>query len=316
MSRRLQISFSGGETSAYLVYWMLRNRPDYDDVIVTFANTGQENEATLEFIHRCDLYFGFKTVWLEGVQNHGVRQTPTPKVVTFATASRDGTPFLDAISKYGIPNNKYKHCTRSLKTTVMENHARSIGWAAGTYDTAIGIRSDEIDRVSTSADKYRLVYPLAFAHPVTKPMINAFWSTQPFRLQLKGYQGNCKWCWKKSDRKLFTIMAESPEVFDFPRKMEQEFPRFGPEFKKDTPKPADYSRVFFRSNRSTDDMFRDYHAALDSGRFTPALDDAAPVDFDPSLDLGGGCEESCEVYADEDETYLAEEKGRDCEVAR
>lgn len=46
--------------------WVLNNWVDrYDEILVVFANTGQENEKTLEFVDKCDLFFGFNTVWLE-----------------------------------------------------------------------------------------------------------------------------------------------------------------------------------------------------------------------------------------------------------
>ena len=44
--KKLLISFSGGETSAYMTYQFLKNN-DYDEVVVIFANTGQENEESM-----------------------------------------------------------------------------------------------------------------------------------------------------------------------------------------------------------------------------------------------------------------------------
>ena len=34
---------------------------------LSFANTGQEHEKTLDFIHNCDTHFNFNTVWIEAV---------------------------------------------------------------------------------------------------------------------------------------------------------------------------------------------------------------------------------------------------------
>lgn len=297
---RLLISFSGGETSAYMTNWVLNNwRKKYAEILVVFANTGQENEQTLEFIRDCDEHFGFNTVWIEAVQYHNERKSPGFKVVTFSTASRKGEPFESAIIKYGIPNAKFKDCTRNLKQKPIEAYARAQGWVLGTYDLAIGIRADEIDRMSTLASTRRIVYPLILAHPMTKPKINSWWATQSFRLQLKGYQGNCKWCWKKSFRKHLTLISETPEIYYFPRKMESLYGKIGPEFNKInpvTPLAADYRRVFFRGSKSVDDLFAEYEIKKDT--FLRADDDAAV--FDPDFDIGAGCEESCEVFADED----------------
>ena len=296
----LLISFSGGETSAYMTKWIMENwRERYSKILVVFANTGQENEQTLEFVKKCDEHFNFGSVWVEAVQFHGERRSSGFKTVSFETAARDGAPFEDAITKYGIPNQKFKDCTRNLKQKPIEAYAKSRGWANGTYDLAIGIRADEVDRMSMNAHKRQIVYPLIKDNPMTKPKINSWWATQPFRLELKGYQGNCKWCWKKSLRKHLTIIGENPEYYDFPRRMEAQYAFIGPEFLKDTserPLDPNYRRTFFRGNKSVDDLFAEYE--VKKHLFTPADDDAAV--FDPDFDIGSGCEESCEVFSDED----------------
>lgn len=302
--RRLLISFSGGETSAYMTLWILRNwRERYDEIRICFANTGEEWEATLEFVRECQEAFGWEVSWIEAIQFPGQRKSSGMKLVDFTSAARRGEPFREAIAKYGIPNAKFKGCTRQLKQRPIEAWARSIGWANGSYDTAIGIRADEIDRMSINAAANRLVYPLVGAR-VTKPQVNHFWSRQPFRLRLKGYQGNCKWCWKKSERKLLTIAIEAPEVFDFPAAMEEEFGKHGPEFLHDPatrrdPLPADYRRTFFRENRSARDIINKSRQ-LPPG-FRRADDDKLDMEFDWELDLDapGGCGESCEVFSDE-----------------
>jgi len=303
--KRLLVSFSGGETSGYMGWWIKENwSAVYDEIRFCFANTGEENEQTLEFVRRCDEHFGFSTVWIEGVQRHNQRVGPGFRIVDFASASRHGEPFEDAIRKYGIPNQKFKDCTRHLKQKPIEAWASSIGWAIGTYDLAIGIRADEFDRVSARAKERRLVYPLVRPNPMTKPKINQWWSLQPFRLELKGYQGNCKWCWKKSFRKHMTIIAETPEVYDFPRRMEQLYNHVGPEFRHDPatrrePIKDTYRRTFFRGSRTVDQLF-EYAAEL-RAKGTPLATDEAQV-FDPSLDEGGRCQEACEVFGDEEPT--------------
>lgn len=296
---RLLISFSGGETSAYMTWALLQER-SYSEKLVVFANTGQEREETLEFVRNCDEHFGFGTVWVEAVQYPDERRSAGFRIVDFDSADRAGDTFEAYIAKYGIPNANYPGCTRDLKLNAIKAFARSVGWENGSYDTAVGIRADEVDRQSLRARANRIIYPL-IKRGIRKPHINQWFAQQPFRLRLKGYQGNCRWCWKKSFRKHLTLIGETPEAYDFPRRMERLYGRVGPEFAKPET-PSDHSRKFFRGGRTTHDLFEMYAERGDE--FIPAEDDAVvfpdqPGFFDPDLDQPGGCGESCEVFADD-----------------
>lgn len=243
---RLFISFSGGKTSGAMTKLCLDNLADHFDIVVGFANTGEEDERTLKFVHMCDEIFGFKTVWLEAVVNPEKGEGTTHRVVTYETASRNGEPFEAVIQKYGIPNRSFPHCNRELKLSTMKSYLRSIGWT--DYYTAIGIRPDESRRVNATAAKAKIVYPLIDWFWMDKQDVNDWWEEQPFNLELREHEGNCRWCWKKSDAKHFLLHRENPSIFEFPARMEATYPRLGPEFDKD-PNAAD--RTFFRKNRST-----------------------------------------------------------------
>lgn len=289
--KRLSVSFSGGETSAYMTHWILNNWQDrFDEIHVIFANTGQEHPRTLEFVHACDTHLGFNTTWIEAVVDPAPNAPAQCRQVTFETASRDGAPFEQVIAKYGLPNRSWPHCTRNLKERAMQAWYRSMGWPP-TYYTAIGIRADEIDRMSASAEKRRLLYPLVTDHPTTKPQITHWWRQQPFRLNLHAWQGNCTWCWKKSLRKHIYQLRTTPELYDFPHAMEVIYDTVGAEFRKD---PSSPPRTMFRENRSTVDL-RNLAAAQHNQPLDTPHDSN---EFDPALDVGDGCEESCEVYGD------------------
>lgn len=157
-NKNLMVSFSGGLTSGLLSYLIKSTYTDAGSLRFVFSNTGLENEATLEFVKRCDLEFALGVVWLEAVidprHGKGVRH----KLVSFETASRAGEPFESFIAKSGIPNANKPQCSDRLKALVIEDYKRSIGWQGCQH--AIGIRSDEARRRSTSAAKYNLCYPM------------------------------------------------------------------------------------------------------------------------------------------------------------
>lgn len=277
--KRLLVSFSGGQTSGYMskvikdVY-----ESQYDEVIYVFANTGEEDERCLRFVDRCDREFGLGVVWVEAVVHHGERKSTTHKRVNFDSASREGDPYEAHIQKYGIPNMKFPHCTRELKLNPIHSYAASIGWS--DYETAIGIRTDESRRVAKSATKDKIVYPLLDWFPSDKQDVNSFWEDQSFSLGMLEHEGNCRWCWKKSDSKLMRLLSEQPDSFDFPARMELTYPRVGAEFFKD---PAARNRTFFRGNRSVADLRR-LHAEIGSRVIHITSDGDA------------GCSESCELY--------------------
>lgn len=295
----LLISFSGGETSAYMTKWLLDNhRQEYEQVIVVFANTGLEHEKTLEFVDLCDRKLGFETVWIESIPGEKMGIGVSARVVEFSTASRKGEPFEAMIRKFGIPNQAFQHCSRELKRNVIRAYARSIGWNKREYYTAIGIRADEFDRMSADAEEDRLIYPLV-ALGIDKPEVNRFWNGQPFRLEIKGYEGNCVTCWKKSERKLMTLAQESPDAFDFFREMERRYENYAPP-RPGTPK---FPLRFFRKNLSVDDIFAksksDFQLATDDRFRMTSVSQLSLFTSNPEaeiLDTSGGCSDSCEAF--------------------
>ena len=288
---RLAISFSGGRSSAVMLKLCLDEYTESHDILITFVNTGCEHEETLRFVDAVDRHFANgKVVWLEA-EIHGEGQGPTAKVVDYATASRDGEPFRAAIEKHGVFCKSHPQCTSRLKEEPMVSYRRQMGWAAGSYDTAIGIRADEADRCSSKARENRFVYPLV-RQRWGKRDVNRFMSQFDWDLNLPSDAfGNCVWCWKKSLRKLATVAKNDPHAFDFPGEMER---RFGNVNRGR--KVQDNPRVFFRENRSAQDII--VHAM--TANFREYRDDVIePELFDEEWDTGTGCGESCEPGADD-----------------
>lgn len=280
----LVISFSGGRTSAYMLLHCLKYMRDRQ-LHVVFANTGCEHKATLDFVYEMDKHTGNQIVWLEAVVSMepglGIRH----RIVDYQSASRNGEPFEAAIKKYGIFNPRNPSCTARLKTEVIDSYVRSLGFKTGrkskNYETAIGIRADEVDRISVNAKANKWIYPLVNAG-ITKKDILDFWRLQPFDLAIAGdHYGNCVWCWKKSLRKHLTLARESPSVFEFPKRMELQY--------------GNGQNSFFRGYRNVDEIFE-----LSKGNFDPYKDNHEqslfPNEWDRSLDIEDSCGASCEIH--------------------
>ena len=101
------ISFSGGRTSAYLLWRVLQANGGLPaDTVVCFANTGKEVEATLRFVRDCAEHWQVPIHWLEYRPSE-----PGFVVVDFDTASRAGEPFEALIRKRQyLPNPVARGC--------------------------------------------------------------------------------------------------------------------------------------------------------------------------------------------------------------
>lgn len=288
---RLAISFSGGRSSAVMLNRCLERFSNSHEILITFANTGCEDERTLEFVDAVDRNFaGGRVVWIEA-EIHERGKGVTAKVVNFETAARKGEPFEAFIAKHGVPCKTHPQCTSRLKEEPMLSYRRQYGWEPGSYETAIGIRADEVDRISSKWKEKRFVYPL-IKEGWTKTSVNRFMAQYDWDLKLPNDAwGNCVWCWKKSFRKLMTVARRDPQAFEFPQRMEAVHGMV-----HNSKVPPDKPRRFFRENTSTETLL----AMSQTAEFKEYEDDILePVLFEWWWDLGGGCGDSCEVGADE-----------------
>ena len=287
MKENLLISFSGGRTSAYMTKYILDNWRHKFNILVVFANTGREFEETLIFVNECDKRWNFNTLWVEAITdpNHG--KGVGAKVVTFETASRNGEPFEAMIAKHGLPNVRMSICTRELKNYAIKAYARQIKFK--NYKTAIGIRADEIDRIQADYQKKGFIYPLV-SLGTTKSDVNKFWINNNFDLKLKGYEGNCDFCFKKSLRKLLTLTIENPDKIKWWAEMEEKYEYYIPKNRKKQNKKT----TFFRNGLTTKDLIE-----LSNKDFERATDDSKYIENQLSLfdlDISNGCTESCEIF--------------------
>lgn len=301
MKKKGLISFSGGETSAFMLWWLLQNKSDEYDFTIIFANTGRENDETLDFVKKCAEYFGCEIIWVEAVIHPEYRKGTTHKVVTFETATRNqdwkhrkDTPYEMMVIKYGLANISSRFSTRELKERPIHSYMKSIGFKKKEYETFIGIRVDEFDRMNSGRSDYKFKYPLVSWKPFTKQHVNFWWSQMPFRLELKGWEGNCVTCYKKNLYKLAKIMIDDPWKFEFEEYLEKEYGFYIPENKKEK---------ILREGRELPDLpiriFRENKTVADIQEIAETLtkeikDDSESTDVQLSL---FNDEESCEVFS-------------------
>lgn len=208
----VQIAFSGGRTSAYLLHQILEANGDIPDrAKVAFQNTGREMPQTLDFVQEVGERWGVTIVWLEYRA-----EAPFFEIVNHNSASRDGEPFEALIRKKKyLPNQQARFCTQELKVRVGKHYLLSIGWEHWT--NCVGIRADEPHRLNKPKPKERWTVwtPLADAG-VGRHHITAFWGRQPFDLRLPNVKGNC-WlgncdgCFLKSEANIAAFTRDFPD---------------------------------------------------------------------------------------------------------
>lgn len=272
---RLRVSVSGGRTSALMAKLIRHQLGDYFEIVFTFANTSREHPDTLRFVRDLSVHMDIPIVWLEALVHYGERRASTFTVTDFERAKRHGELFKAYVAKYGLPNQTFKNCTRELKTNPMEAYADSLGWASGSYLTAIGIRADEPRRVKDAAIAQSIVYPLAHWWPHDKQDVLNFWEDFDWDLNIPEHWGNCIDCHKKSDRKLAMLAKEDLSVFAFPILLDRLYENVGP---NNVPGPRK--------------RYRGYMSTLEKLASFDGVDLRAVRDTGD----GDGCTESCELY--------------------
>lgn len=232
------IAFSGGRTSGMMLCLILDayngNLPK--DFHVNFENTGDECEATLRFVRKCAKFWRVKVNWLEwddefrasnyrnadgsfNERRHDYKKGEGYRIVSFATASRNGEPFDRMLKYYAtyrkivkglppvLPNVAQRMCTANLKIKTNERFMRSLGYQE--YERVLGMRYDEPRRFAKLNSQGHYVMPLYEAR-ITKPDVMKFWSKMPFDLEIdaKSEEGNCRYCFLKRVPVLLRIMRK------------------------------------------------------------------------------------------------------------
>lgn len=208
------VAFSGGRTSAYLVHQVVEAYGGElpASVVVAFANTGKERPETLAFVGECSRRWAIPIHWIEWRPGK-----PGFEIVGENSASRDGEPFSMLIrQKRFLPGPRRRFCTESLKVEPMKRLMISLGFER--WSNVVGLRYDEgarvlrqLDQNQTRKRRWRTVMPLAKAK-IVKADVAAFWSRQPFGLDLQSWEGNCDLCFLKGREILKRIIRDEPQL--------------------------------------------------------------------------------------------------------
>lgn len=283
-SKNIFCSVSAGYSSVMMAVKMREWYPDHK-IINVMANTSKERIESLEFMNECDKHFNLNLIWIEAKFND------KGKGVDFVVKKYDellinGEIYEEGINKFGIPSVVNKWCNRDLKYEPMTKYIKSV--FGDDYSVAIGIRADEIDRVSDNYFTNNIFYPL-LDNGIDSRLRNKFWKDQPIKIKIPAYKGNCDLCFKKSNRKIWTILKEEPQTAKWWIEMEEKYsgimiegkPAYNSYIEKDG------GHYFFRGNKSTKQMIKESKL-----KFNKATDEYIYENdlFDFEDECGAGCE--------------------------
>lgn len=178
-------NFSGGKTSAYMVVKYYQNND-----LVIFCDTGREHPKTYKFINDFEAHENIPVIRLK--YEGGFER------------------LLD--KRKAVPNQFKRFCTVELKIKTCRRYLRSQGITK--YINFVGFRYDEPLRVSRRKKMWKSVedrFPL-FEDKIEKPIINAFWETKPYNLEIPSILGNCTLCFMKGKNAIINILTKYPEL--------------------------------------------------------------------------------------------------------
>lgn len=255
------------------------------NVVNVFLNTGKEDKRSLKFMNECDLFFELNLIWLEAVIDQRKKIGTNYKITNYHNLDTQGKLFEEGIKKYGIPSRVNKWCNRVLKLEALEKYANSI-FGKNNWSLALGLRIDEIDRISENYKTNNIFYP-PFENKIDSRLRNKFWQNQPIKLNVKGYEGNCDFCFEKSKRKRMTIAVENPDKLIWWNEMEKKYSLIEIEGKEQYNSMVRRWGAFFgRENESIDKIIKDAQQP-----FSKATDEYIYENdlFDLESDCGNGC---------------------------
>jgi hypothetical protein len=286
-NKNIFCSVSAGYSSVMMAVKIKEWYPDHK-IIFAMANTSKERLESLAFMNECDNLYNLKMKWIEA-EFHDKGVGVTAKVVSYNNLKTKGEIFEAGIKKLGIPSNVNKWCNRDMKLTPLKKYADSV-FGLNNYSIAVGLRIDEVDRVRKDYKKNNVFYPL-MDYKISKKERNKFWESQPIKIDIPAYKGNCDLCFEKSNRKLMTIIKEEPDTAIWWDTMIKKYSHIP---KENSPS---YNDLLKENNGMT--FYRGYNTIQDLVKmaeqpFSKATDEY--IYQNDLFDLEGDCGSGCSVF--------------------
>ena len=277
---------SAGYSSVMMAVMLPKWFPDHN-IVYAMANTSKEHDESLDFMNDCDKHFGLNMAWVEAVINQESGIGTGFRIVEYEDIKRSGEIFETGIKKYGIPNSANKWCNREMKLVPLKKFCDSI-FDGSNYSIAVGLRADEIDRVSGDYKTNNIFYPL-IENNIGARERNKFWKDQPIQIKIPAYKGNCDLCFEKSNRKLMTLLSEEPGRAEWWGRMVKTYgsiPLEGKPSYNDLMEQNGGVQTFYREYKTIEDLVR-----IAQTPFVKATDEYIYENdlFDFEDECGSGC---------------------------
>jgi len=290
------VSVSGGRTSGYLVHKMEQKRKDEGwDVRYIFMDTGAEHPNTYQFIKNIVKNWKIDLICIRTKVHKQMGIGVTYEEIGLEDLKPDLQPWKDMLAKYGTPTINTPFCTSRMKQEPHDKYCDD-KFGRGNYITWLGIRADEPNRLkhfvaiedmfNKQKEMVRPIRYLAELCQKGKEGINEWWRSQPFDLDLEPHQGNCVFCVKKTEVKLWAAAAEEPE-------MAEEFNSVLMDPSVRRLENAKYPPgVIYRGHLSIGEVIR-----LSKVLAGPQLTDQVAAYNESEIDDPTFCSESCEIFS-------------------
>ena len=302
------ISFSGGRTSAYLVYLMEQKRVNDDwDVEYVFMDTSAEHPKTYDFIRKCVEHFGIELTCLQADFNQPIGEGHTYKIVSIYDLKHDPVNgvYGQMMRKYGVPTIASSWCTSRMKEETHDKYCND-KYGKGNYITWLGMRADEPRRVKLPNN--RGIRYLAELSDFEKIDVLRWWKDMPFDLEIGEHLGNCVFCFKKSIGKVALAAIDEPQLLrEWQKSIENASDRLNQPIQKETGGLFNetYTQhiekgVMYRGKNTVETIIAKF-SLFDRDEIHETLKSMKRYESD-------SCSESCEAFGDPSQIDMFEDK--------